>query len=103
MSNLRERLKISNQSINEINSFLLDPNNKLGNQLLKIIEEFGGPDEINRKAEEARNLENLISRLKTLDSPYLSDIEWLIDHKENKRSSGQYKIPHSGEGQGFQV
>jgi hypothetical protein len=84
MSNLRNRLKIAPDRLEEINRFLLDPQNELINELLRIVEKYGGPDAINRKAAEARDLEKLKGRLKEMHSPYLSDIEWLEEQREKK-------------------
>ncbi len=84
MSELRERLKIDSRRLDEINNFLLDPNNPLVNSILEIVEKHGGPEEINRKAAEARQLENLFARLKAEDSPYLSELEWLIAQRDQK-------------------
>jgi hypothetical protein len=39
-------------------------------------------DEINRKAQEARRLPNLLGRLKEIGSPYLADLEWLIEQRD---------------------
>ncbi len=79
MSNLRERLIIGPERLKEINDFMMTEENKLVGDLIEIVEKYGGPDEINRKANEARKLENLLGRLKKEDSPYLSDVEWLMD------------------------
>lgn len=84
MSDLRSRLKIAPDRLEEINRFLLDPQNELINELLKIVEKYGGPDEINRKAALARDLKNLKGRLKETRSPYLADIEWLEEQREKK-------------------
>ncbi|MFZ0449053.1 MAG: hypothetical protein WAL98_07395 [Desulfatiglandaceae bacterium] len=84
MTDLRNRLKISQDRLEDINKFLLDPNNELINELLKIVEKYGGPEEINRKAAEARDLENLKGRLKEKHSPYLADIEWLEEQREKR-------------------
>ena len=56
MSDLRNLLK--SQMIVWKSSMLLltDPDNELINELLEVIETFGGPQEINRKAQEAANL-----------------------------------------------
>jgi hypothetical protein len=70
--------------LEEINRFLLDPQNELINKLLRIVEKYGGPDEINRRAAEARDLEKLKGRLKEMHSPYLSDIEWLEEQREKR-------------------
>ncbi len=84
MSDLRNRLKIAPDRLEEINRFLLDPQNELINEFLEIVEKYGGPDEINQKAAKARKLENLKGRLKEMDSPYLADIEWLEKQREKR-------------------
>jgi hypothetical protein len=83
MSDLRNLLTISDSRLAEINAFLTDPGNELINDLLEVIEEFGGPEEINRKAQEAATLESLTARLKADKSPYVGDLSWLIEQKEN--------------------
>ncbi len=79
MSNLRKRLTISPERLKEINDFILAEDNKLVTDLIEIVEKYGGPEQINRKASEARKLENLLERLKKADSPYLVDVEWLME------------------------
>ena len=83
MSNLRERLKISEERLREVNDFILDPENELINSLLEIVEKYGGPEEINRKATEARKLENILTRLKEEKSPYLADLQWLTEQRDS--------------------
>ena len=83
MTDLRQRLRISEQQLEEINDFILDPENELINQLLDLVERYGGPEEINRKATQARELENLLSQLKDQNSPYLSDLEWLTRQRDS--------------------
>ena len=83
MSDLRERLKISEERLREINEFILDPENELINRLLELVEKYGGPEEINRKATEARNLENILTRLREEKSPYLVDLEWLTEQRDS--------------------
>lgn len=82
MTDLRDRIKISSERLEEINAFLTDPDNKLINQLLEVVERYGGPEEINRKAKEAGAFENLTERLHQIDSPYLKDIEWLVEQRD---------------------
>ena len=81
---LRNKLTIEEKRLNEINAFLTDPNNKLVNDLLKLVDKYGGPDEINRKAKENGKIENLINTLKEKNSPYVKDLEWLIQQKEKR-------------------
>ena len=83
MTDLRERLRISEERLREVNEFILDPANELINRLLEIVEKYGGPEEINRKANEARKLENLIAGLKEENSPYLGDLQWLTEQRDS--------------------
>lgn len=84
MADLRDRLKISSDRLDDINAFLLDPQNELINKLLAVVEKYGGPDEINRKATEARKFDNLLSQLKEQKSPYVKDLEWLMEQRDHK-------------------
>ena len=83
MNELRELLKISTQRVDEINALLTDPENETVNALLAVIEKYGGPGEINRKATAAGKLENLLERLKREGSPYLADLEWLTRQRDD--------------------
>ena len=82
MTDLRERLRITEESLQEVNRLILAPDNDLVNALLGVVGKHGGPGEINRKAREARELPNLLNRLKDVDSPYLADVQWLIDQRD---------------------
>ncbi len=95
----RDVLKISQEAVEEINAFLTDEDNPLINELWAIVERYGGPAEINRKAEEAREMDSLMARLKEADSPYLSDVEWLIEQREQEAfvSMGEYRQKVLGE------
>jgi len=83
LDSLREKLRIKEENLKKINDFILKEDNPLVNSLLKIIEKYGGIDEINRKAQEARKLENLMARLEAENSPYVKDLEWLIEQRDN--------------------
>ncbi len=84
MSDLRSRLRIAPDRLEEINRFLLDPDNELINELIRVVEKYGGPEEINRKAADARDLGNLKKRLEEMHSPYLADVRWLEEQREKK-------------------
>jgi hypothetical protein len=75
-------LTISQNRVDEINALLTDPNNPVITQMLEVVERYGGPQEINRKASEARDLEHITARLKEEKSPYLGDLEWLIKQRD---------------------
>jgi len=80
---IRSKLAIENKRLDEINAFLMDPKNKLVNDLLAVVEKYGGPEVINRKAREAGKIENLMARLRGRNSPYVKDLEWLIEQRDN--------------------
>lgn len=82
MSDLRQRLAISEKHLQQINKFLTDPHSEVINEVLRIVEKYGGPEEINRKADEARQLPSLMARLKKSGSPYLADLQWLIEQRD---------------------
>jgi hypothetical protein len=50
--------------------------------LIKIVEKYGGVDEINRKARESHKFENLMRRLEKKKSPFTKDLEWLIKQRD---------------------
>lgn len=84
MSGLREKLGIDPKHLEGINSFLLDPDNEMINRLLGIIDKYGGVEAINQKHETSGKLDNLIGRLKEKNSPYVADLEWLMEQRDSK-------------------
>lgn len=80
--NLRDRLRIAQEQFDQINGLLLDPDSQVINDFLAVVEKYGTVEEINRQAEEARHLPNLMARLKEINSPYLADLEWLIEQRD---------------------
>jgi bifunctional DNA-binding transcriptional regulator/antitoxin component of YhaV-PrlF toxin-antitoxin module len=82
MKSIRELLKISQERLEEVNALLLDPNHAAVNQLLEVIERYGGPEEINRKAAEASRFENIMGRLEEIRSSYLDDVRWLMEQRD---------------------
>ena len=79
---IRHMLAIESIRLEEINEFLTNPKNKIVNDLLTIIEKYGGPEEINKKAKESGKIENLMNRLKMKNSPYIKDLNWLIEQRD---------------------
>ena len=82
MSDNQNRLKIPQERLDEINALLLDPNSQVINDFVAVVEKHGTVEEINRKAQEARKLPNLMARLKEINSPYLADLEWLTEQRD---------------------
>jgi hypothetical protein len=90
MKDLREKLRIDTKRLEEINAFLLDPNNEIVNRILALIEKFGGVEAINRKHAESGKLENLVGRLTDKKSPYVANLQWLF-------TNGLIRIQKAGE------
>jgi hypothetical protein len=82
LHSLRQKLRIDEQNLKAINEFILDDGNPLINNLMEIIEKHGGVQEINRRAREARKLENLMRTLEAQESPFLEDLNWLIEQRD---------------------
>ena len=90
---LRQRLKISPQRLAEINALLLDPNSRVVNDFLAVVKKYGGVEEINRQAREARHLPGLMARLRESGSPYMDSLNWLSEQRDRGAfiSMGDYR------------
>ena len=99
MKDLIKRLEIPKDAFKAVNDFLLDDSNPLINDLLTLLDKYGGIEEINKKAQEASKLDNLISRLDKKNSDYVKDIEWLIEARDNRSfiSEADYRKKILGE------
>ena len=82
MSVSQNLLTIPQERVDEINALLTDRNNPVVTQMLEVVERYGGPKEINRKAAEASELGNITARLKEEKSPYLDDLQWLTEQRD---------------------
>lgn len=74
---IKDLLRIDPAFVEELNRYITDPSNRLIGEVVGVVEKYGTPEEINEKARQARKLNNLMTRLKNQDSPYLKDLEWL--------------------------
>lgn len=81
---LRKKLAIEKRRLDEINDFILNNENKLVNDLLAVVNKYGGPAQINQKAKEARNIDSLLHRLEKKKPSYVSDINWLMKQIDNE-------------------
>jgi hypothetical protein len=79
---LRARFAVSLGDLGVVNEVLTSPDNPLTTSLLELVDRYGGVDEINRKADEAGDLENRLARLHAEGSVYLADLEWLIEQRD---------------------
>jgi len=84
MTDIREKLKISEKALKSVNEFLLDENNPLITDLIEIVDKYGGVEEINKKAQQNGSVESLIKKLEVKNPEYVNDLEWLIKERDNQ-------------------
>jgi hypothetical protein len=82
MEDLREYLRIPVSHLEAINDLLLNPGTRAVEDFLNVVRKYGTPEEINRKADEARRLPNLMGKLRDLNSPFIRDLEWLSEQRD---------------------
>ena len=82
MNDKRKLLEIPKEALESVNQFLLDEKNPLINDLFSLIDKYGGIEAINKKAEDASKLENLLEKLENKNPGYVKDIEWLISQRD---------------------
>jgi hypothetical protein len=79
---LRELLKIPYDRLDDINDILLDPDMQVVNNFLEVVKKYGTPEEINRKAQAARELPALLEKVKATKPEYLDDLKWLEEQRD---------------------
>jgi hypothetical protein len=82
MKDLQNQLEIAASHLAEINALLLDPESRAIQDMMRVVEKYGTPDEINRRAKRARDLDTLMRRLRQMDSAYVRDLEWLMSERD---------------------
>jgi hypothetical protein len=81
-ADLRRRLAIPGERLDDLNAFLLDPDSRAVNDILAVVARYGTPEEINRRALAAGQLPALLDRVKTAHPAYLADLEWLAAERD---------------------
>ena len=82
---LREMLKIPYSRLDDINAVLLNSDTQVVNDFLGVVARYGTPEEINQKAQEARQLPNLIQTSNSSQKPeYLESLRWLEEMRDQK-------------------
>ena len=84
----RAKLRINEDNWKEINKFLLKKDNPLVNRLLEIVDKYGGVKEINKRANDARKIGNLMNRLEKKKSLFIEDLEWLGKQRDKEAFIG---------------
>ena len=100
MTDIRKKLSISQENIDVVQKFLMDENNPFVNDLLQIVDKYGGVDEINKKFKESRNIETIYQKLQTVNPEYIDDLEWLTKQRDNEAfiSESEYRRMILGNG-----
>lgn len=80
---LRKILKIPYARLDEINAVLLDNNSQVINDFIEIVNKYGTPEEINRKAYNAKSLPKLMKDVENNQPQYFEQLKWLEDQKKN--------------------
>ncbi len=80
--NLRQRLQISPDRLEALNALLLNPDMRVINDFLAVVARYGTPEEINAKAQAARQLPALRKRVAESCPEYLADLDWLADQRD---------------------
>jgi hypothetical protein len=81
---LRHLLKIPYERLDDINRILLDPDMRVVSDVLAVVEKYGTPEEINRKAQAARQLPELLKKVEATKPEYLEDLKWLEQKRDEK-------------------
>jgi hypothetical protein len=80
--NLLQRLEISPDRVQVLNAILLNPDMRVMEDFLAVVSKYGTPEEINAKAQAARQLPALRERVKEINPAYLDDLDWLVEQSE---------------------
>lgn len=83
--NLQNLLKIPSERLDAINEVLLNPETKIIKAFMDVVSKYGTPEEINRKAAEARKLDNLFAKVRQTNPDYMKDLEWLTDTAKSSK------------------
>jgi hypothetical protein len=79
---IRALLQIPTSRLDAINQILADPDMKIINDFLDVVAKYGTPEEINAKAEAARQMPVLREKVAKIKPEYLKDLDWLQEQRE---------------------
>lgn len=79
---LRSLLKIPHSRLDAINAILVDPDMRAINDFMAVVNKYGTPEEINRKAKAARQLPALYQKVEQTKPEFLADLKWLEEQRD---------------------
>jgi len=80
---LRARLQIPPERLDELNRVLLAPDQQVINDFFEVVARYGTPEEINRKAAEASHLPSLLRRVAAGHPEFAKELDWLAQQREH--------------------
>jgi len=79
---IQHLLKIPQERLDEINAILIDPNTRVVKDLIAVVNRYGTPAEINRKAAQASELPTLLRRVQETKPEFLEPLRWLVEQRD---------------------
>jgi hypothetical protein len=84
VEDLRHKLTIPTERLEDINAILLNPETRVINDFLEVVAKYGTPNEINSMAQEASQLPTLLKKVEATKPEYLEDLQWLEEQREEQ-------------------
>jgi hypothetical protein len=84
VEDLRHKLMIPAERLEDINAVLLNPETRVINDFLEVVAKYGTPNEINTMAQEASQLPTLLKKVEATKPEYLVDLQWLEEQREGQ-------------------
>ncbi len=79
---LLKKLLIPAASLEAVNTALFRPELRVMSDFLDVVEKYGTPEEINRKAAAARQFAALYERVRQVKPEYIRELDWLCDQRD---------------------
>ena len=90
---VKEKFAINSNMLNEVNKFLTKKSNPVIDEIIKIVDKYGGPKKINDLAQKNGKIEILMEKLQHKKPEYIDQLNWLIEQRDEKKfiSMDEYK------------
>lgn len=82
---MKDKFAINFKVIDEINEFFTEKNNPVIDEIIKIVDKYGGPQKINSLNQQNGTVEVLIEKLRNKKPEYFDQLNWLIEQRESKK------------------
>jgi hypothetical protein len=82
---MKSQLTIDRKALDSINAFFQQKDNPVIQDVMKIVDGFGGAQAINQAAAENGKLSNLLQKVKRQSPRYAEDLAWLMEQKDARK------------------